>query len=186
MHVHAPRQAPPAGTLVDDLELVDRLRRRDPDAYRLLYTRHARYVAGVVFRLLGGDHDLDDIVQDSFVDAVEGIAGLEDGARLRSWLVTIAIRKVNRVLAARHRRKRLVAGLALLAPSWFSPTGERSVLELQRALDRLPPKLRVPWILGRVEDLELVEVARACSTSIATTKRRIAAADQRLRRWFDA
>ncbi|MDP9037212.1 MAG: RNA polymerase sigma factor [Myxococcota bacterium] len=180
-----PRHAS-AGTPIDDIELVDRLRRHDVDAYRLLYTRYARYVAGVVFRLLGGDRDLDDIVQDSFVDAVDGIATLQDGARLRSWLVTIAIRKVNRVLGARHRRKRLTAGLALLAPSWFSPMGERSLLELQRALDTLPPKLRVPWILGRIEELELEEVARACCTSIATTKRRIGVADQRLRRWFNA
>ncbi len=184
MHVHVPRQAT-AGLLVDDLELVESLRRHDADAYRLLYTRHARYLAGVVFRLLGGDHNLDDVVQESFVDAVEGIASLENGARLRSWLVTIAIRKVNRVLSARHRQKRLASGFALLAPRSLTPAGERSVGELQRALDRLPPKLRVPWVLGRVEEVELADIARACSTSLATAKRRIAAADKRLRRWFD-
>src|ERR1017187_10191248 len=64
-----PGERPP----IDDLDLVERLRRHDADAYRLLYARHARYLAGVVYRLLGGDHELEDVVQECFVDAVEGI-----------------------------------------------------------------------------------------------------------------
>ena len=181
-----PRQLPAASPDDDDEELVERLRRRDADAFRLLYTRHARYLAGVVYRLLGGDHELEDVVQESFVDAVEGIGQLEQAARLRSWLVTIAVRKVNRVLVARYRRKALASSFAMLAPRSHTPSGEGAADELQRALESLPPKLRVAWVLGRVEQLELADVARSCSISVATAKRRIAAADQRIRRWFDA
>lgn len=183
--VQLPRSGP-AEPPVDDLDLVERLRRRDAGAYRMLYNRHARYLAGVVFRLLGGDHELEDVVQESFVDAVEGIRHLEHAGRLRPWLVTIAVRKVNRVLLARRRRKKLATGFALVAPKSHYPTQELSADELRRALDVLAPELRIPWVLGRVEQLELAEVARACSVSVATAKRRIAAAEQSIRRWFDA
>jgi RNA polymerase sigma-70 factor (ECF subfamily) len=183
--VHLPRQVS-GGSPVDDSDLVERLRRHDADAYRLLYTRHARYLAGVVFRLLGGDQELDDVVQESFVDAVEGIGQLEQATRLRPWLVTIAVRKVNRVLLARRRRKKLASSFALVAPRSHNPAEEWSVDDLRRALDELPAELRVPWILGRVEQLELADIARACSVSVATAKRRIAAAEQFMRRWFDA
>jgi RNA polymerase sigma-70 factor (ECF subfamily) len=185
MHVYVPRQVAPE-QLADDAELVDLIRRSDKDAYRVLYARYARYLAGVIFRLLGADHELDDIVQESFVDAVEGMDGLEEAARLRSWLVTIAVRKVNRVLLARRRRRWLEGSLAILLPHSHTPAGDWSADELVRALDQIPPKLRIPWTLSRIEQLELTDVASACSISVATAKRRIGEADQRLRRWLDA
>jgi RNA polymerase sigma-70 factor (ECF subfamily) len=171
---------------MDDAELVERIRRHDQDAYRLLYLRHARYLAGVVFRLLGADQEVDDVVQESFVDAVEGIGQLHEPARVRWWLVTIAVRKVNRMLLARRRRARLASSFAILAPKAHAPTGQWSASELHRALETLSPKLRVAWVLSRIEQLELAGVASGCSISIATAKRRIAEADQRLRRWLDA
>jgi RNA polymerase sigma-70 factor (ECF subfamily) len=182
--VNVPRRG--SESPIDDSDLVERLRRHDPDAYRLLYARHSRYLAGVVFRLLGGDHELEDVLQESFVDAVEGIGHLEEASRLRPWLVTIAVRKVNRVLLARRRRKNLASSFALVAPRSHTPTEEWSVDELRRALDGLPAELRIPWVLGRVDQIELADVARACAVSVATAKRRIAAAEQCIRRWFDA
>jgi RNA polymerase sigma-70 factor (ECF subfamily) len=44
-------------------------------------------------------------------------------------------------------------------------------------LDRMPTDLRIAWMLRRVEGLALAEVASACDRSLATVKRRIAAAD---------
>ena len=40
----------------------------------------------------------------------------------------------------------------------------------------------MPWTLARVEELTLPEVAAACEVSLATIKRRIALADERLQR----
>jgi RNA polymerase sigma-70 factor (ECF subfamily) len=185
MHVYVPRQAA-RGQPADDAGLVELVRRRDRDAYRLLYARYAHYLAGVIYRLLGADHELDDIVQESFVDAVEGMGSLQEASRLRPWLVTIAVRKVNRVLWARRRRARLEGGLAIILPKSHSPTEAWSADELVRALDQLSPRLRVPWTLSRIEQLELTDVANACAISVATAKRRIGDADRRLRRWLDA
>ena len=44
------------------------------------------------------------------------------------------------------------------------------------------PKLRVPWILHHIEGESLPEVARLCGVSLATVKRRVAGADERIRR----
>ena len=41
--------------------------------FEALYAKHARYIAGVVHRLMGDDGELDDIVQETFVDAIEGL-----------------------------------------------------------------------------------------------------------------
>jgi RNA polymerase sigma-70 factor (ECF subfamily) len=108
---------------VDDVELVQRIQRHDSDAFRLLYARHALYLAGVVFRLLGADNEVDDIVQECFVDAVEGIGKLRNGAGVRWWLVTIAVRRSHRVLSARRRRERLASSFALVTPTSHPPKG---------------------------------------------------------------
>src|SRR5436190_514218 len=62
------------------------------------------------------------------------------------------------------------------------PRDRLPVDELYDALDRLPPDLRVPWVLARIEQSTLPEVARICEISLATVKRRIADADARIER----
>jgi RNA polymerase sigma-70 factor, ECF subfamily len=171
---------------VDDAALVERIREHDDDAFVLLYTRYARYLAGVVHRLLGSDDEVDDILQESFVDAVQGIDKLRDTASLKWWLVTIAVRRVQRTLQSRRRRKWMASTLSKIVPVAHTPPVDCSASEIKRALDALPPKLRIPWILSRIEGQELPDVAAGCSISIATAKRRIASAEERLRRRLDA
>src|SRR4051812_21670305 len=159
------------GTLagaVDDALLVERARRDDEGAFRAIYARHCHYVAGVVYRLLGDDADLDDIVQDTFVDAADGIAALEDPGSLRRWLVVVAVRKVRTLLARRRRRQWFRWALVQFSPAASDPGDRQQVDDLYDALDRLPSNLRLPWVLHRIVDESLPSVASACDTSLAT------------------
>lgn len=167
-----------------DEELVDRAAAStsDEEAFSVLYERHARYVAGVVYRILGSDSDVDDVLQETFLDARAGIGALADARALRGWLVTIAVRRVHRLLRRRRRRSILFFGLADAAPRFSDPRDRQPADDLYEALEQLPPDLRVPWTLSRVEELTLPEVAATCEISLATVKRRIADADERIAR----
>lgn len=150
--------------------------------FETLYTTHARYIAGVVYRLMGDDGELDDIVQETFVDAIEGLTRLKDPSAVRAWLVTVAVRRSRRMLA-RRRRRMLFAFLTLdFAPSSSDPRDRAPVDDLYDALARVPADLRIPWVLHRVEHMSLPETAAACEVSLATVKRRIAEAEQRIER----
>jgi RNA polymerase sigma-70 factor (ECF subfamily) len=166
----------------DESALLERLRADDERAFTELYLRHARYVAGVVYSLLGNDVELDDVVQETFVDAQAGLADLEEPAAIRRWLVVIAIRRVHRLLARRRLRRWYTCKLAELSPRASDPREGRRAEDLYDALDRIPAKLRVVWILVRVGAMPLQEVADVCETSLATLKRRLAEADERLER----
>jgi RNA polymerase sigma-70 factor (ECF subfamily) len=170
---------------LDDAALVDRVRTDDHAAFAALYRRYARYLAGVVYQLIGDDADVDDIVQETFVDARRGVAGIEEPAAVRRWLVVIAVRRVHRVLLRRRVRRWYVRKAAELCARASDPRDAACVDELYDALDRLPDKLRVPWILARIGAMPLAEVSSVCRGSIATVKRRIADADQRLARRLD-
>ncbi len=62
----------------DDVTLVERAMRGDDQAFAAIYRRHARYVAGVAYRILGADSEVDDVVQETFVDAAKGLRRIED------------------------------------------------------------------------------------------------------------
>lgn len=146
---------------------------------------HARYVAGVVHRILGarsGEGEVDDIVQETFIDALEGIARLKEPRAARAWLVTVAARRTQRFLARRRRRTLLSFWGGLFAPAASDPRDRQAVDELYDVLDRLPESVRIPWVLHRVEQLSLPETAAACEVSLATVKRRISDADERIQR----
>lgn len=172
---------------LDDATLVERARDGDERAFSTLYRRHARYVAGVVLRLMGDASELDDVVQDTFVAAARGLTGLQEPAKLRGWLVTIAVRRVNRRLHQRARRRWLGRELGR-EPALFvsDPRERRQLEELYDVLERVPPKVRIPWVLSRLEGESLPEVARMCDVSLATVKRRVADAESRIRRRLDA
>jgi RNA polymerase sigma-70 factor (ECF subfamily) len=54
------------------------------------------------------------------------------------------------------------------------------VATVYRALDRIPANERVPWTLRHVEGESLDQVAVLCDVSLATVKRRIGAAHQKI------
>ena len=150
--------------------------------FEAIYAKHARYIAGVVHRLMGDDGELDDIVQETFVDAIEGLKRLVDPSAVRAWLVTVAVRRTRRVLARRRRRMMFAFWTVDFSPRASDPRDRAAVDDLYDALARVPADVRIPWVLHRIEHLSLPETAAACEVSLATVKRRIADAEERLER----
>ncbi len=70
-----------------------------------VYRRYCRYVAAVVLRLDGRSHEVDDLVQDVFVEAARGIGRLRQPGAIKGWLATIAVRTVRRQLRVRRMRR---------------------------------------------------------------------------------
>lgn len=172
---------------VADADLVARTIAGDRWAEDVLVRRHLGAVAATAARLLGDRHEAEDVVQDTFASALSELRDLRDRAAFRGWLLQIAVRKVHR----RFRRRKMLAwlgidaepegGLAELASDAASPDQRAELVLLDRALARLAPAERIAWMLRCVEGLPLDDVARACGCSLATAKRRIAAAERAVR-----
>lgn len=171
-----PRSAAVQPVVPDDATLVAQSVAGNDRAFAALYRRHARYVAGVVYRLMGSDADLDDVVQEAFVDAAGALASLEDPAGIRAWLARIAVRRVHKRFAKRRRWRWLLGAAREVTPTSSDPRARQPVDALYEALDTLDPSLRVPWSLHFIEGETLPEVAKLCDVSLATAKRRIAEA----------
>jgi RNA polymerase sigma-70 factor, ECF subfamily len=182
----APRgRATASGTGPSDAALVVAARAGEGWAREALFRRHASMVNGLAFRLLGRDDDLDDVVQESFVQALSCLHRLEAPAAFASWMCAIVARTTHKVIRRRGMLSRL--GLrrpadpvdleGLVAPD-APPDAAAELRAIYRAVDAMPAKIRIPFLLQRVEGLSLAEVAEAVGASLATVKRRVAEAER--------
>jgi RNA polymerase sigma-70 factor (ECF subfamily) len=181
----APRSDPtPLLEPIDDLELVARLASGDPWAKEALYRKYVQAIFGLALRLAAQREDAEDIVQDTFAEALRDIGKVRDRGALRSWLIGIAVHQVHR----RFRRRRLLRmlgldrsdepGMGALASSDVSAEHRLELRLLGQVLASLPANERLAWSLRYVEGCSLDEVARYCDCSLATAKRRIARAQR--------
>ncbi len=111
----------PTAVTADDASLVAQARAGSERAFEALYRRHVRYVAGVTYRLLGNDAEVDDVLQEAFLDAAGALAGLREPGEFRAWLVQIAIRRVYRRLASKRRWRWLRAEVETVSPACLGP-----------------------------------------------------------------
>lgn len=159
---------------------------RDATSLEAIFKRYSPYVAAVAIRLLGRDEDVDDVVQDVFLAAIKGIAQVREPEAIKGWLATVAVRVSRRKLQA--RRVRSFFGLdhvpdyeQIVAPG-ASPEQKALLGRVYAILDALPVEVRIAWVLRNIEGEQLDEVARLSGCSLATAKRRIAAAQQEMER----
>lgn len=182
------REANPtqSGAGPSDAALVVAARAGEAWAQEALYRRYARMVNGLAWRLMPGDADAEDLVQDVFVQALDALERLTEPAAFGSWIGSITIRTAHKRI--RRKRLKLRLGLARREPvdvdavvSSSAPPDVASELRaLYRLLDELPSEARIALVLRRVEGMQLTEIAEHMKLSLATVKRRLEAAESKL------
>jgi len=146
------------------------------------FRRYAPLVAAISFRILGTHQDVEDVVQDVFLEARRWLTRIQDPGALKAWLTTVAARTARRRLRTRRLRTMLHFGDAPeyldLADAGASPRQRALLAEIYGVLDQLPVEERLAWTLRLVEGQSLPEVAQHCGCSLATVKRRVASAQR--------
>ena len=150
----------------------------DPSDLDGLYRRYAPYVAAVAIRLIGRDAEIDDVVQDVFLQALRGLSQLRDPAAIKSWLARVTVR----VAVRRLRKRKLLLALHLDSidldyeqiASPDTTLDQKALLAKTYALlDRLAARTRVIWVLRHVLDEPLHEIAELCECSQSTVQRKL-------------
>jgi RNA polymerase sigma-70 factor (ECF subfamily) len=145
-----------------------------------VFRRYAPYVGAVVLQLIGRPGDVDDVVQDVFIQAHRGLSKLRDPAAVRPWLRRIAVRRARRWLRKRWVRRWFgesdVDVQAQLVDSSASPEERAQIAHIYRMLERMPRDERIVWVLRLVEGETLEAIAELLSCSVSTVQRRLRAA----------
>jgi RNA polymerase sigma-70 factor (ECF subfamily) len=171
-----------------DAALVIAARGGETWAQEALFRRHARLAIGLAHRLLPHDREVDDLVQDCFVQALKRLDTLQNPQAFAAWLGSIVVHAVGK----RLRRQRLLGRLGLRqlesidAQAIAAPTAPADVVvELRRLyglLASLPPDQRIALVLRRVDRMEIPQIAEYMGLSLSTVKRRLKRAEEELER----
>lgn len=164
-----------------DRVALQRMAAGDRDAVGDLYDRHARALYSLAFRILGDQHDAEEVVQDVFAQAWRSAARFdpERGAVIAWLLMMTRSRAIDRVRARRGDAQRVgdddrlaLVPDASLAPDLTLLTHER-LTRVRTALAELPLVQRMAIELAFYEGLSHGEVAERLEQPLGTVKTRI-------------
>jgi RNA polymerase sigma-70 factor, ECF subfamily len=181
------RPSTKSGSGPTDAALVVAARAGEAWAQEALFVRHAARLLTLAQRILGSRDEADDLVQDAFVRALCHLNRLENPQAFTAWLTSIAVHGAQK----RLRRQRLLVRLGLrtaepqdpdlVISSSAPPDIACELRAVYRAVQGLHAEERIALVLRRVEGLELQEIAQHMRLSLATVKRRLAAAERRVK-----
>lgn len=169
-----------------------RVRDGDREAFAQLYSRYGSPVMRFLYRLCGDRALAEDLTQDVFLKVWHAAAGWRPLGRVSTWLFQIAKHHWWNEAAKRKRRGPLAtpraqpAGESREREDHVPPAGEalaraESAKAVAQALAALSPRLRVVFVLVRLEGVSYAETAEIVGIPVGTVKSRAAAAEAWLR-----
>src|SRR5215468_5599634 len=177
---------PASATRERDLELARRAATGDRVAQRELFLEQRANVHRALFRILGSNREIEDLLQDSFIEIFKALGTFRGDSTLGRWCQTIAVRVAYLAIS---RRRPPSVDLALVEETVASDTDVRRHVQVREAarrlyiaLDRIEAKQRIAFALAAIDGKPLAEVAELTGSSVFAVKTRVWRARRELMR----
>lgn len=146
-----------------EADLLRRAAAGEPAAVRTLLDSTGPVVYGFVYARLGGDEAAaEDVVQDTYTEAVRSAATFRGDAALTTWLCAIARRRLLRHWEAERRQAAAEAGLRVVTADEADDAAESTIEqrdEIIRALGTLPASQRQVLVLKYLDNRSVADIA---------------------------
>jgi RNA polymerase sigma-70 factor (ECF subfamily) len=171
------------------------LRSGDKAEFARMVEAYSGYIYRLALKMLEEPQDAEDILQETFIKAYRHLPKFDGRSSLATWLYRIA---TNEALMLLRRRKHSVVSLdesldeadqesePLQIIDWCCLPEEELVSSearayLDKAIEALPPSLRVVFLLRDIEGLSTQEAGEVLNLSEVAVKTRLSRARMRLR-----
>ncbi len=164
----------------DEDRLIARAAAGETAAFRVLYDRHRVDVARLVFRMLGPRSDLDDVIQEVFVQVYKSLKDFRAESKFSTWLHRVTVNVV--LMHRRTARSRPVFSEeppadSLVRSDDIAPDEDADRRERVRAfgrlLGRLADKKRIVFVLHELEGVAPSEIAQIVGAPVLTVRTRL-------------
>lgn len=167
-----------------DAALIARCKNGDVSAFGELVNRHQRAVYGVVCRMIDDKDDVDDVVQEVFVQAYRAITSFRGNAAFSTWIYRIAVNtSIKQMKKSKIRQAASIddpvtgLGDTLQASDVECPEvlAERSARDraLKEAIDALPEKHKAVVVLHYFQNLTCEDIAKIMECTVGTVWSRL-------------
>jgi RNA polymerase sigma-70 factor (ECF subfamily) len=174
-----------------DVELVERLQRRDPQALAELYDRYGRLAYSLIVRVVRDGALAEDLVQETFLRVWNRAQGFDaQRGALGAWLLAVARNRAIDYLRSAGGRERNALELEVVDHPALYTDMERDILAsdkarmIRAALEKLTPNQREVIELAYFEGLTQTEMAERMGQPLGTVKTWVRTALKNLREEF--
>ena len=175
----------------NEAELIERAKLGDAQAFQALYDKHKRRVYSLCLRMTANTAEAEDLTQEAFLQLYRKIGTFRGESAFSTWLHRLS---VNVVLMQLRKKSLPVTSLEETTQGGDDDTPKKDFgaedlalagsidrLQLQRAVDDLPPGYRTIFVLHDVEGYEHNEIATIVGCSIGNSKSQLHKARMKLR-----
>jgi RNA polymerase sigma-70 factor (ECF subfamily) len=174
----------------NEAELIERARQGDAQAFQALYDKHRRRVYSLCLRMTANTAEAEDLTQEAFLQLYRKIGTFRGESAFSTWLHRLS---VNVVLMQLRKKSLPVVSLEETTQGEedtpkkdfgaedLALAGSIDRLQLQKAVDDLPPGYRTIFVLHDVEGYEHNEIATIVGCSIGNSKSQLHKARMKLR-----
>ena len=180
----------PKQSKITEAEAIERAKQGDEAAFEVLYNLHKRRVYSLCLRMVSNPAQAEDLAQEAFLQLFRKVGTFRGESAFSTWLHRMT---VNVVLM--HLRKKGLPLVSLeetietdeetqkkeLGADDVKLTGSLDRLQLQRAIDKLPPGYKTVFVLHDIEGFEHNEIAAMVGCSIGNSKSQLHKARLKLR-----
>ena len=159
-------------------ELLVACQRGDREAFHSLFEMYQDRVYSFALRFLGDPSHAADLTQDIFVKLYARIRNFRGNSKFETWLYWVV---ANACIDDQRKRRRFLPWLSDEHPSLVSGRNatedsaarKQAASEIQRAIAKLTPALRVPVLLRYMEGLSYEEIGDVLHLSLGTVASRL-------------
>lgn len=170
----------------DDRYFVERFLAGEESAFSTLVNKYRKSIYIIAYRFTNNRQEADDLTQDTFVKAYQGLAKFRGDASFKTWLYRIATNlSINTSKCGRIRKD------SGESPADDSYACEHPVLDdmmaqerkskLYTAIGHLPPRQQQALVLKALQDMTCQEVADIMRCSVGTVKANVFNAVRKLK-----
>ncbi len=159
----------------NEKELLEQAAKGNSEAFSQLFLTYKTLVYRVVYRLLRIQEDVDDAVQQTFIEVYKSLPGYEGKSKFTTWLYRIAVN-----VSIQHLRKRRNDTFSDFDPEILASESNKDNLEsmelhkqIETALDSIPFKKRIVVMLHDLEERTMEEIAAILNIPLGTVKSRL-------------
>jgi RNA polymerase sigma-70 factor (ECF subfamily) len=166
-------------TVSDIHDVVTRCRAGDAEAFRELFRAHREDVARLAYRMTGKAADLEDLVQEVFLQVHRSISDFRGESRFSTWLYRLTVNVVLMHRRAAKSRPQLVGESIVSQPKdqRLLPdelvVRQRRIAAFRRLVDSLSEKKRTVFVLHELEGLSPAEIGKIVGAPVLTVRTRL-------------
>ena len=155
---------------------LQRAKRGDPAALQAIARAELPRVERLLLRILGPRDDLEDLIQNVFVELCRALPGFRGDSQLSTFIGGITVRVARRAMrptAWYRRRSHVEVDPATPCESEARLDAREGLARVRRALEHVAPKKRIAFLLWALDGKTPEEIAELTNASVSATRSRI-------------